>query len=155
MADERWLTYSEAGELLALSPEAVRQRARRQRWRVTKGNDGKARVLVPEGFKVPDMAPAQPAVQPPGRTAGHRSDATVLLVEELAAARKRVDELTDRLTVALQGRASDAAALAGSEARELELRLALDHNADVIERLQAALDRARRPWWRRVFRGAA
>jgi hypothetical protein len=46
MAD--WLTYSEAAKHLHTSAEAVRQRAIRGRWQRTKGNDGKARVRIPD-----------------------------------------------------------------------------------------------------------
>ena len=47
--DDRWLTYIEAGELLGLSPEAVRSIARRQKWpRQSPNAIGKVvRVLVP------------------------------------------------------------------------------------------------------------
>src|SRR3954454_24342416 len=47
--DDRWLTYIEAGELLGLSPEAVRSIARRQKWpRQSPNALGKVvRVLVP------------------------------------------------------------------------------------------------------------
>jgi hypothetical protein len=61
---ERWLTYQEAGEVLGMSAEAARQRARRLKWRTQRGNDGKALVLVPEAVAV------RPRVRPPVRTAG-------------------------------------------------------------------------------------
>lgn len=46
---ERWMTYREAGEAFGLSPEAVRKRARRLGLRMALHNDGKVRVLFPEG----------------------------------------------------------------------------------------------------------
>jgi hypothetical protein len=60
---ERWLTYQQAGEVLGMSPEAARQRARRLKWRTQRGNDGRTLVLLPE---VPDV---RPRVRPPGQTA--------------------------------------------------------------------------------------
>jgi maltooligosyltrehalose synthase len=43
-----WLTYSEAAKVLSTNAEAVRQRAIRGRWQRSKGNDGKARVRIPD-----------------------------------------------------------------------------------------------------------
>ena len=43
-----WLTYQEAGDRLGVSPEAARAKAARRRWRRQIGNDGLARVRIPE-----------------------------------------------------------------------------------------------------------
>jgi hypothetical protein len=43
-----WLTYKQAADKLGVSPQAIRQKAIRGRWPRTKGNDGQARVQVPE-----------------------------------------------------------------------------------------------------------
>ena len=43
---EEWLSYSDLGERLNISPEAVRQRAIRARWPRRTANDGKAQVKV-------------------------------------------------------------------------------------------------------------
>src|SRR5271166_1567196 len=43
-----WLTYAEAGDRLGVSPEAVRAKAARKRWRRQIGNDGLARVWLPD-----------------------------------------------------------------------------------------------------------
>jgi len=48
MAD-RWLTYNGLAELMQCPPGAARARAVRRRWRRQIGNDGLARVLVPDG----------------------------------------------------------------------------------------------------------
>src|SRR4051812_46603286 len=67
MAD-RWATYEEAGEAFGLSADAMRKRARRLGWRVTAGNDGKARVLIPDGAGLsPDGRSGRPAGRPDGR----------------------------------------------------------------------------------------
>jgi hypothetical protein len=42
-----WLTYREAGQRLNVSPEAIRARAIRGRWRRQVGNDGLARIVLP------------------------------------------------------------------------------------------------------------
>lgn len=52
MADDQtgdWLTYEQVAERLSVTPEAVRQKAIRGRWHRSRGNDGKARVRLPEG----------------------------------------------------------------------------------------------------------
>ena len=41
------LTYKQAADKLGVSAQAVRQKAIRGRWPRTKGNDGQARVQVP------------------------------------------------------------------------------------------------------------
>jgi hypothetical protein len=48
MAD-RWVTYAELAELMGCPSGAARARAVRRRWRRQIGNDGLARVLVPDG----------------------------------------------------------------------------------------------------------
>jgi hypothetical protein len=57
-----WCTYEQAGERLRLSPAAVRARALRGGWRRMSGNDGKARVLLPQ--EVVRAAAEQPREQP-------------------------------------------------------------------------------------------
>jgi hypothetical protein len=59
----RWLTYAEAGQQLGISPEAVRQLARRRGWpRRTPNAYG-----IPTKVLVPDDAPVRPR---PGVDAG-------------------------------------------------------------------------------------
>jgi hypothetical protein len=55
-----WLTYAAAASALGMTPESVRQRARREGWRKQPGNDGRALILVP----------ADTGRTPPGDTAG-------------------------------------------------------------------------------------
>jgi len=45
-----WFTYRQAADLLSVSTEAVRQRAKRGRWQKTLGNDKRTRVRPPEGW---------------------------------------------------------------------------------------------------------
>lgn len=45
-----WFTYRQAAELLSVSTEAVRARAKRGRWQKTLGNDKRARIRPPEGW---------------------------------------------------------------------------------------------------------
>ena len=45
-----WFTYRQAAELLSVSTEAVRQRAKRGRWQKTLGNDKRTRIRPPDGW---------------------------------------------------------------------------------------------------------
>jgi hypothetical protein len=45
-----WFTYRQAAELLNVSPEAVRQRAKRGCWQKTLGNDKRTRIMPPDGW---------------------------------------------------------------------------------------------------------
>jgi hypothetical protein len=78
---EEWFTYSELGERLTISPEAVRQKAIRQRWPRRTANDGKTQVRVDLQDVVATMpqrrpkepsdtrpTPDQPPVCPPSDT---------------------------------------------------------------------------------------
>jgi hypothetical protein len=52
-----WLIYAEAGDRLGVSPDAVRTKAVRKRWRKQIGNDGRARVWLPEDERSPADRP--------------------------------------------------------------------------------------------------
>ena len=56
---EEWLTYREIGARLGLNVEAVRTRVRRAGWRTQPGNDGRARVLVPDRVFVEPVGQAR------------------------------------------------------------------------------------------------
>lgn len=43
-----WMTYAEAGLFLGIKPESVKRRARSKHWPKNIGNDGLARVQVPD-----------------------------------------------------------------------------------------------------------
>ena len=45
-----WFTYRQAAELLSVSTEAVRQRAKRGHWQKTLGNDKRTRIRPPEDW---------------------------------------------------------------------------------------------------------
>ena len=53
--DGTWCTYAEAAARLGLSSAAVRRRAIRGHWARMPGNDGRARILVPEDLVAPPM----------------------------------------------------------------------------------------------------
>jgi hypothetical protein len=68
MTGDRWLTYADAATALGMTPESIRQRARREHWRKQLGNGGKALILVPGD------AARIPAGDAPGDTGRAASD---------------------------------------------------------------------------------
>jgi hypothetical protein len=115
------LTYEELGERIGRSAEGVRMLARRRRWRVEKGNDGKARVVVDE---------AELVVRPTGRPP-----------EQDQAVFTQVNAETEQLR---------AAVLALTErAGKAEGELAATNR--LVEELRRELERCRRPWWLKLL----
>jgi hypothetical protein len=102
-----WLTYAEAAERLKTSPEAVRQKAIRRRWQRSVGNDGRARVRLPDGWsnpvRTPSGRPNKSNVRTPSepRTDTHLIKAleahVATLKEQLAAAEARIDKQAEDL----------------------------------------------------------
>ncbi len=92
-----WLTYDEAAEYLGISAEAVRCRAKRQRWPRTRGNDGKARVQLSDDHLDRARPPGDPRA-----TSGHdRADDRV---HDRVDGRPEnsLDGVTERLVAALE-----------------------------------------------------
>ena len=106
--EPRWLTYKAAARLLNMSPESLRARARREHWRKTMGNDGKALVLVPTDTAAIPAATQEdepPASRPDNRPHPGRSDPALLariaeLEVRLAAMQAELMERTQRLGAA-------------------------------------------------------
>lgn len=47
MAEEIWLTYAEAAEMLGIKLDSVKRRARGRKWPRMVGNDGRCRIQLP------------------------------------------------------------------------------------------------------------
>jgi hypothetical protein len=110
--DVRWLTYEEIATELGIERESARQLVKRKRWPRRPGNDGRARIGVPEEIlstgPVPrpdpvqepayDLAdnPARDPVQPPEQPPAHDPAVTVLtqhierLEREMGVMRERL-----------------------------------------------------------------
>ena len=146
-----WLTYAQAGELLGLSPEAVRHRARRNNWRTQPGNDGRTLVMI----SAEDITDARS--KPPVHTDDRAPVRANGVDEEIARANARADRGDERAEEAAK-RADVAVALADrtlvqlAEERQrteaLRERLdALHHDLTAAEiaatEARAALDAAR------------
>ena len=121
---EQWLTYQQAGELLGMSANAVRQRARRLMWRVQPGNDGRALVFIPDGVAVrPRVRPAPQAAgrapeQAPGQhVAQTAAQAAIQAAVQAASHPAEVDALRE-VIAALRTQLAKAEAVADEVRQE-------------------------------------
>jgi hypothetical protein len=151
-----WLTYREAAAALGLpSPSAAKYRAMRRRWPKRIGNDGLARLQLPEHpnpvrtRSETSASTGRTECEPvahPERTADEPSahpefaEAIKALRDQLTAAVERETRLTADL-VAERERADREADKAGK---------AIAAFAALAERLDALAEERRRPWWRRL-----
>ena len=176
MAD-RWLTYAELAELMGCPTGAARARAVRRRWRRQIGNDGLARVLVPDGE---DLSPKwTPTVRPNDSGTAPQADSPPS-TQTTPSSPNRDDELLARLDRLQAEMTEMAQRLGASEAETKAAREALDElrqdrdawraqaerllsdSETMRERMiKAERDRdrltheldmhLRLPWWRRLF----
>jgi DNA primase len=150
MGDE-WLSYREAAERLGVSAENVRHRAIRGRWPRTRGNDGKAKIQLPEQGPNPVRTPGERPKQPGVRTPS-----------EQGANPQTIKALEAHVATLLSQLAATEARLAAADAREAQhivnLTAERAQTAKAIEAFAALADRLdalaaanqRRPWWRRL-----
>jgi hypothetical protein len=101
LSDE-WLTYREAAERIGSTPEAVRYRAMRGKWQRRRGNDGRARIQLPDDPN-PVRTPSAQAVRTPSAPSANGVLIKALqahvetLKEQLAAAEARIDKQAEDL----------------------------------------------------------
>jgi hypothetical protein len=162
------LTYDQLAERTGRSPEGARMLARRRRWRIERGNDGKARVIVDE----PELVvrpPERPTGRPldhldGGRPPDHPADGFGELVAELRARLDKTEgeasefrqhvanlqvEVADLRVQAAKAQEQVAAARAVAVADVATAQAEAAAKDQVIAELKAMLAEARRPWWRR------
>ncbi len=124
----RWMTYRELGQARGISRSSAERLARRLKWPRQAGNDGFARVLVPEAWlsltdDLPDIG-------------GRRTDALATLRVSVENSRQQTELLRERLA-----RADDRADKAEAKAAQLaEAKLQAEGR---VSELTADLDRAR------------
>lgn len=83
--DMIWLTYDEAAARLGILPDSVRRRAASRKWPRRSGNDGKARVGIPNDIipaDTPAPTPDNPDVSEELRTRLASAEIEVRLVRE-------------------------------------------------------------------------
>ena len=152
-----WLTYREAAERLGSTAEAVRYRALRGNWPRLRGNDGRARVQIPD-----DAHPVRTPCAHPVRTPSEPRSDHPALVETLKA---QVSDLQAHIET-LKGQLAAAEARTKKQATEFAERdtehlailtaeqakreKAIAAFAALTERLDALAAERARPWWRRL-----
>ena len=148
--DGKWLTYAELGELMGCPAGAARARAIRRRWRRQTGNDGMARVLVPNGETLAPMRTrrVRPAVSgTDADTTPHTDAQTYSYESELLA---RLERLQAELTAMAQRLGASEAETTAAKAMLDELRQDRDAwraQTETAQRQQNEL-RADRDIWR-------
>jgi hypothetical protein len=94
-----WLTYDEAAERLGIKPDSVRRRAAARKWPRRLGNDGRARIRIPDEAIPPDVRGDITPALPPDASAELNAARVELsgLRAELAGVRNRLhDTQADR-----------------------------------------------------------
>jgi hypothetical protein len=137
--DPIWLTYQELAARLGMDPQSARRHAVRSRWREVAGNDGRARVAVPETVlaAADEVAAAvvSPAVPPAIPAAEGLGTHFLSQVEALQAEVAEQRERAARAEGVAQARAERIAAVeAERDAARAEL-----------------VEFHRLPWWRRAL----
>ncbi len=147
--EETWLTYREAGERLGCTAEVVRYRALRGKWPRRRGNDGRARVQLPEdahSVRTPSAHPVRTPSTP-------RSDQalTHALESHIKTLQGDNEALKEQLAAERAAFAAREAALAGDlTAEKARADKAIAAFAALAERLDALAAERARPWWRRL-----
>ena len=141
-----WLTYKEAAERLGSTPEAIRYRAIRGKWPRTRGNDGRARVQIPEEPN-PVRTPSAP------RAHGGSDQALVHALEaHVETLKGEIATLKVQLAAA---EARDAQHVAQLAAEQAKTEKAIEAFSALAQRLEAmAAQHAIKPWWQRLLRRA-
>ena len=158
-----WLTYREAAERLGSTAEAIRYRAMRGKWPRRRGNDGRARIQLPD-----DPNPVRtPSAQPVRTPSEPRADPALLHALEAHNATLKADvERLEAQLAAAEARTTTAEARLEKQAAEFAERFA-QHSADMAaeraqtekalvefsalaERLAALAEERAKPWWRRL-----
>jgi hypothetical protein len=136
-----WFTYRQAADLLSVSTEAVRQRAKRGEWQKTLGNDKRTRIRPPEGWNdgVRINGRAQPLRHP---------DERALANQIIRALEAHVDTLKTQLTAAEQAVERTLADRMSARVDQMTADLAVEQaqRVDAEKRLAAELARG---WFRR------
>jgi hypothetical protein len=139
----RWLTYSELGRVRGIGRESAVKLAQRKRWRRVPGNDGEARVAVPQDWLAPAKEPSgdHSPEQPPNYSGEHSPD----LSNAVRALEGAIASLTDR-AINAEKRADRAEIRADSaETRMKQAEQALTERQKQADRAPAAIRRGT-PW---------
>src|SRR3712207_240094 len=123
MSDVRWLTYDEMAQELRITRESARQLTIRKRWPRRKGNDGKARIGVPEDARTSDDTPSATPPEPSDATGPGPSDDT----SPIRVLLRHIERLEREIEAAREEARRDAEVL--KEERDVALSRACDRDA--------------------------
>lgn len=136
---EKMVTYAEAGKLLGIKTESVRRRAIARGWKRTTGNDGLARVLIPDTALNTKRKRKSASNRDQNITGDYRPDEIRNLQkslddvkEQLSAEKIRNSVLEERIS-GFEIRIEDA------QTRTDEIRTERDHWRDLATRPQPSL----------------
>jgi hypothetical protein len=147
----KWMSYDELAAAMGINRESARQLAIRKRWGRRKGNDGKARVGVPEDALRPDTGSiTRPATGP--STSPAPSESTSDDTSPIRVLTRHIERLEQELVTAKEKAAERDTIAAQLDALRTVLeieRLRTDEWKSVADRfaLQAEGLARRRPWW--------
>jgi hypothetical protein len=136
--DGEWWTYKEAAERVGSTAEAVRYRALRGKWPRRRGNDGKARIQLPDNAQ--DVR--TPSERPVRTPSAPRADQALSHALE-----SHIKTLQGENEALKQQLSATEARLAAADAERGQAIAAFAALADRLDEIAAA--RAR-PWWRRL-----
>ena len=125
-----WFTYRQAAELISVSTEAIRQRAKRGQWQKTLGNDKRTRIRPPEGWNV------GPRIDGHGQRL-RNSEERALANQVIRVLEAHVETLKTQLAAAELRAEKQAAEFAAREARHAA-ELAVERT--LADRMSARVD---------------
>ena len=152
MSDE-WLTYEQVAERLHVTLRAARARAFRGRWSKMQGNDGRARVRLPDEPLAPAREPARgvsvrPTVQATDAALVHALEGHVETLKADVEQLKAQLAASEERATATEARVTAAEARADRETAKAER--AISEFSALAERLAALAEERAKPWWRRI-----
>jgi excisionase family DNA binding protein len=160
MTNDQLYLLTEAAELTGVTVDTIRQRIKRRKLYAVKGNDGRVRVKLSEA-DIAALKASQPTnqlVNSPTSRLDEDSSAIKALRDHLnatqeAMARERTEHSAERERLLRE--VQDLKAELATErqhGRDLANDMSAAHreHAAKLEELQKAIERARRPWWRRL-----
>lgn len=136
------MTYHEIADAKGITVDSARRMARKKRWAKVAGNDGLARVHVPDDEACPDARPkANPKASPSDRPG------IAELVAVLDDLRRELGAERDRVGLVEAERDVERSRADAATARLAEIRERADELREDRDRWHAA---AMRPWWKRL-----
>jgi hypothetical protein len=152
MADVRWLTYDEMARDLGITRESARQLTIRKRWPRQKGNDGRARIGVPEDAVTSDDTPPATPSEPSDATSSNPSSSTSDDTSPIRVLLRHIERLERELEAAREDARREIEVLKGERDAALARTSDRDALAVQLDAINAvlAIERSRVEEWKSV-----